>query len=103
MQRSGLGQLVGSPTGGNQRGINGGCYFFLRLPRTGLEADLPLIAYTPSTPDGRDLPTVPDAGLTPDLLVRTTRQSLAAGADLELSAVLERIRSESATAPSNGR
>ncbi len=32
-----LGRLIGAPTGGNQRGINGGAFFFLRLPASGLE------------------------------------------------------------------
>jgi hypothetical protein len=44
MRRHRLATLIGEPTGGNQRGINGGAYFFLHLPNSGLEADLPLIA-----------------------------------------------------------
>ena len=42
-----LGTLVGQPTGGIQRGINGGAFFFVRLPRSGLELDLPLIGQFP--------------------------------------------------------
>ena len=34
VQQNRLGTLVGQPTGGNQRGINGGAFFFTRLPRT---------------------------------------------------------------------
>lgn len=57
-----------------QRGINGGAFFFVRLPRTGLEADLPLIGQFPSR-------AAPDAGLEPNLLVETTALDIAAGRD----------------------
>lgn len=86
-----LGTLVGTPTGGNRRGINGGCFFFVRLPRTGFEVDLPLIAYTPSTPEGVELADVPDAGVEPDVPVTTTRLQLAKGEDPELRVVLDEI------------
>lgn len=74
VQRNRLGRLVGGPTGGNQRGINGGAYFFLRLPKSGLEADLPLIGYFP---DGDR----PDAGLSPDVLVEPRVEDVAEGRD----------------------
>lgn len=73
-QREHLGTLIGSATGGNQRGINGGAFFVVRLPRTGLEADLPLIGQFPPR-------AAPDAGLEPDLEVETTAQDIAAGRD----------------------
>ena len=75
-----LGTLVGQPTGGNQRGINGGAFFFLRLPRSGIELDLPLIG---QFPDGDR----PDAGLQPDILVAPTVDDIAQGRDAELEAV----------------
>ena len=74
VQREHLGTLIGSATGGNQRGINGGAFFFVRLPRTGLDADLPLIGQFPSR-------AALDAGLEPDLLVETTALDIAAGRD----------------------
>ena len=40
VQRNRLATLVGQPTGGNQRGINGGAFFFVRLPKSGIELDL---------------------------------------------------------------
>lgn len=80
-----LGTLVGQPTGGNQRGINGGCFFFLRLPRTGLEVDLPLIGQFPAGEP-------PDAGLEPDVLVPVTGADVAGGRDPELAEVRARIR-----------
>lgn len=77
VQGSRLGVLVGSPTGGNLRGINGGAFFFLRLPASGLEADLPVIGTFPATPQ-------PDRGLTPDILVTDSAEDIAAGRDAVL-------------------
>ena len=85
VQREKLGQLVGQPTGGNQRGINGGAFFFLRLPNSHLEADLPLIARFP-TGD------MPDAGLLPDVPVQRTAAGIAAGRDEELEAARRLLR-----------
>ncbi|KGQ20594.1 Peptidase, S41 family [Lysobacter dokdonensis DS-58] len=79
VQRNHLATLVGQPTGGNQRGINGGAFFFLRLPNTKIEMDLPLIA--------RIVDDAPDAGLTPDITVVPTVQDIAAGRDVELARV----------------
>ncbi len=78
VQRHHLGTLVGEPTGGNQRGINGGAFFFVQLPRSGLELDLPLIGRfrAAGPPDA-----LPDAGLTPDVEVRPTSADIAAGRD----------------------
>ena len=76
-----LGRLIGAPTGGNQRGINGGAFFFLRLPASGLEADVPLIARFPLTPK-------PDAGIEPDVPIALTREDIAAGRDAALEFAL---------------
>ena len=76
-----LGRLIGAPTGGNQRGINGGAFFFLRLPASGLEADLPLIARFSLTPK-------PDAGIEPDVSIELTREDIAAGRDAALEFAL---------------
>ena len=62
IQTEHLGKLVGQPTGGNKRGTNGGAFFFVHLPYSGLEVDLPLIGYFPSSPE-------PDEGLQPDISV----------------------------------
>jgi hypothetical protein len=73
-----LGTLVGRPTGGNQRGVNGGAFFFLRLPRSGIELDLPLIGQFPD-------------GQWPDVLVVPTVSDIARGGDAEVDAVRARI------------
>jgi hypothetical protein len=75
----GLATLVGTPTGGNLRGINGSSFFFLRLPNTTIEVDLPLVALFP--PGETPLEEVPDSGLAPDIVVETTIEDIAAGRD----------------------
>jgi hypothetical protein len=80
VRRAGLAKLVGGATGGNRRGINGGAYFFLRLPG-GLEVDLPLIGYFPRRPE-------PDAGLIPDIAVADSIADIAAGRDAVLARAL---------------
>lgn len=74
VREQGLGTLVGEPTGGNLRGINGGAFFFLRLPKSQIEMDLPLIGTFPEAPQL-------DAGLDPDLRVTTTLDDIAKGND----------------------
>lgn len=81
MRRERLGVLIGETTGGNQRGINGGAFYFLRLPRTGVEVDLPLIGTFPLTPQ-------PDAGVAPDIVSPRSRETLAQGADPAMAAAL---------------
>lgn len=85
VKQSGMAALVGQTTGGNRRGINGSAFFFVRLPRTGLEVDLPLVAGMPRG-------TEPDAGVEPDIVVTPTPAQIAAGTDAELAEVLKRIR-----------
>ena len=70
----GGGRLYGRTTGGNRRGINGGCFFFVRLPASGLEFYLPLVGYYPQAVE-------PDAGLQPDVPVMPTIGDIAAGRD----------------------
>ena len=76
-----LAPLVGETTGGNRRGINGGAYFFVRLPGSGMEVDLPVIGSFSRTPQ-------PDAGVVPDRPVAVTAADLAAGIDRPLAAAL---------------
>jgi C-terminal processing protease CtpA/Prc len=78
-----LATLVGQPTGGNQRGITGGAFFFLRLPNIGLEVDIPLIASF--------RPDAPDAGITPDVRVNPLPADYRSGRDRTMETVLQRI------------
>lgn len=83
-RRSRLVRLFGQTTGGNRRGINGGAFFFVRLPASGLEFDLPLIGfYPPGTP--------PDAGLAPDVAVAPTLRDVASGRDPAMAAARDWI------------
>lgn len=84
IQQSGTATLLGETTGGNRRGINGGAFFFLRLPASGLEIDLPLIASFPDTPQ-------PDAGIEPDIAVPTTASDIASGRDPQMAAAARLI------------
>jgi C-terminal processing protease CtpA/Prc len=97
VKQSGLATLVGQPTGGNLRGINGGAFFFLRLPNSRIELDLPLIGYFP---EGA-LP--PDRGVDPDVLVERTVEDIAANVDVELRAVRRQLRSASEATDSIGQ
>ena len=85
VKRAGLATLVGQATGGNHRGTNGGAFFFLRLPHSAIEVDLPLIGYFP---EGAQ----PDAGLDPDVAVVPTIHDVAAGRDVEMEAVQRALR-----------
>jgi len=71
-----LGTLIGQRTGGNRRGINGGAFFFVRLPHSGLEMDLPLIGTFPVVAQ-------PDAGIDPDIRVAITIDDIKEGRDPE--------------------
>jgi hypothetical protein len=78
-RQSGTIRLFGRPTGGNRRGINGGCFFFVRLPASGIEFDLPLVGYFPTVPQ-------PDAGIAPDVPVARSIADIAGRRDPELAA-----------------
>lgn len=82
---SGLGTLVGEATGGNQRGINGGAFFFARLPQSGIEFDVPLVGYFPQG-------NMPDAGIEPDIKVAITVGAIASAGDPQLSAAVAYLR-----------
>lgn len=69
-QESGLVRLFGTMSGGNLRGINGNGYFFVRLPASGLEFDLPIVGNFPPGPR-------PDRGVLPDVFVQRTAEDIA--------------------------
>lgn len=77
--------LIGETTGGNLRGINGGAYFFVRLPESGLEFDVPLKGYFPVGP----IPA--DSGVTPDIRISLTAADVAKGNDPQMDMALRII------------
>ncbi len=72
--------LVGQTTGGTQKGINGGAMFFLRLPHSGIEMDIPLFGNFPYEE-------APDLGIVPDVVVEKTLEDVIEGKDAELEAI----------------
>jgi Peptidase family S41 len=85
VKTSRAGKLVGEATGGNQRGINGGAFFFVRLPASGLEFDLPLVGTFPLQP-------APDAGIEPDVKVDVAAVDIATGIDAQMERALALAR-----------
>ncbi len=83
-RESGLVRLFGEPSGGNLRGINGNGYFFVRLPGSGLEFDLPIVGNFAVTRQ-------PDRGVAPDVAVSPTIRDIAAGRDPCLDAAIRWI------------
>lgn len=67
--------LVGEPTGGSVEGPTAGTIFFLPLPHSGVRVRIPAIRSVTG------LPSQPGLGATPDVLVPTTPDDLAAGRD----------------------
>lgn len=67
LQQNKIATVIGSETGGNLKGTNGGQLFFLWLPNSKIEIDVPLIGYYPLTEQ-------PDKGLTPDITVLSTAE-----------------------------
>lgn len=80
-----LATLVGQETGGNKKGITGGMIFFMKLPHSGIEMDIPLIADYPQE-------TMPDEGIIPDIVVEPSVEDFIRGIDTELQAALNHIR-----------
>ena len=84
VQQNELGVLVGTPTGGNQRGISGGAFFFLQLPKSKIEMDLPLIGFFPPSEK-------PDAGLKPDIFAAPKVSDMVDGTDVSLAVVAKAL------------
>ncbi|MCU0467087.1 MAG: S41 family peptidase [Arcicella sp.] len=81
-----LATLVGQTTGGNQRGITAGAMFFISLPNTKIEIDVPLIGMNYDLAKTR-----PDAGLSPDVYVKPNIMDAVKGIDTEMEVVKKLI------------
>lgn len=77
------GKIAGETTGGTKQGLNGGRFFFLRLPYSRIEIDLPFIYQSHM---GQ-----PDEGVAPDYKVSTTQEGIINGQDIQLDFVLRLI------------
>jgi C-terminal processing protease CtpA/Prc len=81
-----LATLVGQMTGGNQKGITGGALFFMLLPNSKIEVDVPLIGMNYDLAKTR-----PDAGIAPDVYVKPSIEDVLNGVDTEMEAVKKLI------------
>lgn len=79
-----LAAVVGQETGGNLQGINGDNYFFVRLPHSQFEIDVPVYFQAP-------LKAQPDSGVIPDKTIKANVDDVANGVDTELNYVLTQI------------
>ncbi|WP_082433449.1 S41 family peptidase [Flagellimonas eckloniae] len=84
LQQNKMATIIGTETGGNLKGTNGGSMFFLRLPNSKIEIDIPLIGYYPTVEQV-------DKGLAPDIMVKKTIEDLITEKDIELEKVFEII------------
>lgn len=81
LKASGAAVLVGQPTGGNLRGLNGGQLAWVTLPASGVAVDIPLIGAFDATHPA-------DAGVLPDRAVAPRWSDAVAGVDTEMAAAL---------------
>ena len=84
-QRINAATLVGQETGGNQQGINGGLIYFLNLPNSHIELDIPVVG-------DFQIGDKPNRGYIPEILIQPNVADIANGIDTELAAVLALIK-----------
>ena len=81
MKENKVATLVGEMTGGNKKGINGGGIFFLNLPHSKIEIDIPIYGNYP-------LIEQPDAGVVPNVLIEKMVEDVVEGRDAALEYIL---------------
>lgn len=84
-QREQVGEIIGKPTGGNKQGLNGGQFFFLNLPISKFEIDIPLVWAVPALARADD-------GVTPDCLIKTKQADIYYKRDAQLNYIRKLIR-----------
>jgi hypothetical protein len=84
VKRNKLATIVGETTGGTQQGINGGELFFLYLPHSKMEMDIPLIYQAPRYQR-------PDDGIHPDVEVKTTVRDITTNHDPQVEYILNKL------------
>lgn len=80
-----LAKIVGQTTGGNKQGINGGNYFFLSLPNSKVEIDIPVYFQSP-------LKSQKDESVIPDISVKRQADDIGNKFDRELFVIKEIIK-----------
>lgn len=84
-QENKLAKIVGQATGGNKQGINGGNYFFLNLPNSRIEIDIPVYFASPLQPQK-------DESVIPDISVKRQPDDFGNNFDRELFVIKEIIK-----------
>ena len=84
-----LATIVGQTTGGNQKGITASAMFFMALPNTKIEVDVPLIGTDYDVAKAR-----PNAGISPDVYVKPNIEDVKKGIDTEIEVVKKLILSK---------
>ncbi len=80
-----FGKIVGESTGGTKQGLNGGQFFFLRLPFSKFEIDLPIIYGAPTK-------NRPDEAVKPDYLITTKQSDIYLNRDTQIEFILKQIK-----------
>ena len=80
-----LAKIIGQASGGNKQGINGGSYFFLYLPNSKVEVDVPVYFQASLSPQK-------DESVTPDFPVKRERQDVGNNLDRELLTIKNLIK-----------
>jgi len=80
-----LARIVGQTTGGNRQGINGGNYFFLYLPNSRVEIDIPVYFQAPLIMNK-------DESVIPDVLVKRQAQDIGNKFDREMAIIKDLIK-----------
>ncbi len=84
-QKNKLAKIVGQTTGGNKQGINGGNYFFLYLPNSKVEIDIPVYFQSP-------LKLQKDASVIPDVIAKKDVSDIGNNFDPELETTKKLIK-----------
>lgn len=85
VQQNNLATIVGQTTGGNKQGINGGNYFFLSLPNSKVEIDIPVYFQAPLKPQK-------DLSIIPDIIVKKQAADIGNNLDREIETIKKLIR-----------
>ncbi len=83
-QKNKLATIVGQTTGGSKQGINGGNYFFLRLPNSKVEIDIPVYFQSP-------MKVQKDVSIVPDVFVKKQPDDIGNNFDREIFTVKKLI------------
>ncbi len=85
VQKNKLAKIVGQTTGGNKQGINGGNYFFLSLPNSKVEIDIPVYFQPP-------LNAQKDESVIPEVLIKREVSDIGNNFDREVEMIRQMVK-----------